>query len=291
MKKFTKSIEIAADQRTVWETVVDPLKYEAWAENFGKGSHFEGGWNTGDAIRFLARNDEGQLGGVVSRIAESRYPEFLSIQHMGIVNDGVEDVNSEMAREWANFFENYHMDPVEEGRMRFTVDMGIGEEYMDMFDDMWPSALDSIKNISEECYRKPMSITVRAVVQRPLPQVWAAFTQPEHITGWNFASDDWYCPKAENHPEAGGRFVYTMSAKDGSVAFDFSGTYSEVVFHERIGSSLDDGRALSVIFKNVAEGVLVEETFTAEGENTLWLQRQGWQAILKNFAAYVETHF
>lgn len=291
MKKYSKSIEIAADQRTVWETVVDPLKYEAWAGNFGKGSYFEGGWNIGDAIRFLACDDEGRLGGVVSRIAESRYPEFISIQHMGIINNGVEDVNSEMAREWSNFFENYHIDSVEEGRTRFTVDMDIGEAYMDTFEDMWPRALDSIKNISEECYKTPMIITVRALVHRPISEVWSAFTLPEHITGWNYASEDWCCPKAENNPEVGGRFVYTMAAKDGSMSFDFSGTYTEVVSKEQICSTLDDNRSLSVIFKIVPEGVLVEETFTAEGENTLKLQREGWQAILKNFAAYAEAEF
>lgn len=291
MKKLTKSIEIAADQRTVWETLVDPLKYEEWAQAFCKGSYFEGGWNTGDGIRFLARNQEGKLDGVISRIAESRYPEFVSLRHLGVVHDDVEDLSSEMAMAWTTAYENYQITALDRERTLFSVDMDIDEQYEEEYESMWPQALESIKALSEASYGKPMAITVRVVVPRPLSAVWEGFTDPKHITGWNFASDDWCCPRAENQLEAGGSFKYTMSSKDGEVSFDFSGRYTEVVPQARILSVMDDQRSLSILFKTVPEGILVEETFTAEGENTLSLQRQGWQAILKNFAAYVEATF
>ncbi len=291
MKKLVKSIEIAADQRTVWETIVDPLKYEVWTKAFGEGGFFEGSWNTGDAIRFVARNEAGRLEGMNSEIAEGRYPEFISIHHIGVINEGVEDQSPEIQAAWANVYENYLLEPLAGERTRFTVDMDIDEQYQDMFEEMWLKALESMKTVSEACFRKPMAITVRVVIPRPLSAVWDAFTKPEHITGWNFASDDWYCPKAENQPETGGRFKYTMSSKDGKMSFDFSGKYIEVIPPERIISELDDQRSLSITFKTVPEGIMVEETFTAEGENTLTLQRQGWQAILKNFEAYVTDRF
>lgn len=291
MKKLVKSIEIAADQRTVWETVVDPLKYEVWTKAFGEGCYFEGSWNTGDAIRFLARNQAGQPEGMVSEIADARYPEFISIRHIGVVHAGMEDRSPERVGVWANAYENYLLEPLDGEHTRFTVDMDIEENDDDMFEEMWPAALASLKAVSEACFRKPMAITVRVVVARPLSVVWDAFTKPEHITGWNFASDDWWCPKAENQPETNGRFKYTMSSKDGKMSFDFSGKYIEVIPQERIISELDDQRSLSITFKTIPEGIMVEETFTAEGENTLTLQREGWQAILKNFAAYVTDRF
>ena len=67
-------------------------------------------------------------------------------------------------------------------------------------------------------------ITVSVLVNASIDKVWKHWTDPASVMQWNNASDDWYTPKAENDLRVGGKFNYTMSAKDGSMSFDFNGT-------------------------------------------------------------------
>jgi uncharacterized protein YndB with AHSA1/START domain len=133
-------------------------------------------------------------------------------------------------------------------------------------------------------------ITIKTTVEQPLEQVWAHWTQPEHITQWNQASEDWHCPKASNDLRVGGQFSSTMAAKDGSFSFDFGGTYNEVEPQKRLRYTLEDGRVVSIDFTADGPQTHIVETFDPETENPAEMQRAGWQAILDNFKAYSETH-
>jgi uncharacterized protein YndB with AHSA1/START domain len=133
-------------------------------------------------------------------------------------------------------------------------------------------------------------ITVETNVSNTIDKVWDAWTKPEHIVNWTFASGDWEAPKAIVDLQIGGKFVTTMAAKDGSVSFDFGGTYTNIVEHQLIAYTLEDNRKVEVIFSiNDNNEVAVIEKFEPESENTLELQQAGWQAILDNFKKYTET--
>ena len=132
-------------------------------------------------------------------------------------------------------------------------------------------------------------ITVSITVNAPITKVWACWNEPEHITKWAFASDDWEAPVAENDVRTGGTFKTVMAAKDKSESFDFGGTYTAVTEHELIEYDMTDGRHVKVEFKETPEGVVIIETFDPEGENPDDMQRAGWQAILENFKKHVET--
>lgn len=134
----------------------------------------------------------------------------------------------------------------------------------------------------------PQRITVSAFVIRPVAQVWNSWTDPAHITKWNAASDDWHCPKASNDLRTGGQFSATMAARDGSFSFDFGGVYDDVQPHKRIAYTMADGRTCEVTFADQDGGTLVTESFDAEDQNPVEMQRAGWQAILDRFKAYVE---
>lgn len=133
------------------------------------------------------------------------------------------------------------------------------------------------------------AITVSTIIKAPINQVWDAWTNPEHITQWTFASDDWHSPTAENDLRIDGRFKTRMEAKDGSVGFDFEGTYTNVNGQETIEYTMDDGRRVSVKFIEDGEMTRVLETFDTESEHPEEMQRAGWQAILDNFKNYVEN--
>jgi uncharacterized protein YndB with AHSA1/START domain len=132
-----------------------------------------------------------------------------------------------------------------------------------------------------------MKITVEALVNAPIEEVWRAWTTPDDIKQWNTASEDWHTTRASVDLRVGGSFSSRMEAKDGSMGFDFAGTYTKVVPNELIECSFGD-RTLRVEFSEGASGVTVRETFDAESTHSLDQQRQGWQAILDNFARHVE---
>ena len=132
-----------------------------------------------------------------------------------------------------------------------------------------------------------MQITVETTVAAPVEEVWRAWTTPEDIKRWNAASDDWHTTAATVDLRVGGQFSSRMEAKDGSMGFDFAGTYTKVVPHELIECTFGD-RALSVRFIRTGDGVTVRETFDAEGTHPPEQQRAGWQAILDRFARHVE---
>jgi uncharacterized protein YndB with AHSA1/START domain len=132
-------------------------------------------------------------------------------------------------------------------------------------------------------------ITVQTSVHADLNTVWDLWTKPEHITQWNFASDEWCCPIAENDLRPNGKFRSRMEAKDGSMGFDFEGIYSQVVEQQLISYGLADGRQVDIEFEQDGDTVVVTETFDPEEINITELQRAGWQAILDNFKKYVES--
>jgi uncharacterized protein YndB with AHSA1/START domain len=133
-----------------------------------------------------------------------------------------------------------------------------------------------------------MKITVETAVKADLSAVWKAWNSPEDIRRWNAASDDWHTTQASVDLREGGKFSSRMEAKDGSAGFDFEGTYTRVVPRELVEYRMSDGREVTVEFREAAGRVLVRETFDAESENPPQVQREGWQAILDNFARHVE---
>ena len=133
-----------------------------------------------------------------------------------------------------------------------------------------------------------MKITVEATVAAPVEDVWRAWTTPEDIKQWNAASDDWHTTRASVDLRVGGVFSLRMEAKDGSMGFDFAGTYTKIVENQLIEGSFGD-RALQVEFIAGNGGVTVRETFDAEPTHSVEQQRDGWQAILDRFARHVES--
>lgn len=133
------------------------------------------------------------------------------------------------------------------------------------------------------------TITVQTNVSAPIEEVWKAYTTPEDIKQWNAASDDWHTPSATVDLREGGVFSSRMEAKDGSMGFDFAGTYTKIETQKLIEYEFG-GRHAKVEFTPAQDGVRVGVTFEAEAENSLEQQRVGWQAILDNFKRHVEAH-
>ena len=133
-----------------------------------------------------------------------------------------------------------------------------------------------------------MKISVETTIAAPIEKVWRAYTTPEDIKKWNAASDDWHTTAATVDLRTGGAFSSRMEAKDGSMGFDFAGTYTKLVQHRLIEYSFGD-RVAQVEFADSPKGVKVSVTFDAEPTHSVEQQRDGWQAILDNFKRHVEA--
>ncbi|MCK6562864.1 SRPBCC domain-containing protein [candidate division KSB1 bacterium] len=150
MNKLRFSIVINAPKAKVWNTMLDDKTYREWTEAFTPGSHYVGDWSTGSKILFLGPDPKtGQLGGMVSRIKENRLHEHISIEHLGVVQDGKEDTTSDAVKAWAGAHENYAFKE-KAGATEVLVDIDINDEYKDMFQDMWPKALQKLKELAEK---------------------------------------------------------------------------------------------------------------------------------------------
>lgn len=134
------------------------------------------------------------------------------------------------------------------------------------------------------------TITVETTVNAGLEKVWEFWTKPEHITQWAFALDDWHAPYADNDARTGGKFKTTMAAKDGSFSFDFEGEYSNVEEKALIEYTMADGRWVKISFTGDDKTTTVVEEFVPENQNSIEMQKGGWQAIMDNFKKHVEAN-
>ena len=148
MDKLHFSIVINAPKEKVWDTMLDDKTYRQWTEAFMPGSYYKGDWNKGSKILFIGPGENGDMG-MVSRIKENQKYKFISIEHYGIVKDGKEDTSSDEINAWAGAHENYTFNE-KNGTTEVLVDLDTVEEYKEMFEGMWPKALNKLKDLAEK---------------------------------------------------------------------------------------------------------------------------------------------
>ncbi len=148
MKKLTFSTVIKAPKERVWHTMLDQDTYREWTKAFNEGSRYEGTWETGSEMRFVGVDEQGkEAGGMYSKIKEVRPYEFVSIEHLGVINEkGEIDTTSEAVKKWAPAFENYTLTEKEDGT-GVVVEINVSDEWEDMFNQMWPKALGKLGEI------------------------------------------------------------------------------------------------------------------------------------------------
>ena len=148
MQKFHFKIDINAPKEKVWHTMLDDKTYRIWTEAFMPGSYYKGDWGKGSKMLFIGPGENGDMG-MVSRIKENQKYKFISIEHYGVVKDGKEDTSSDEVKAWAGAHENYTFKE-KDNSTEVLVDMDTAEEYKEMFEDMWPKALQKLKELSEK---------------------------------------------------------------------------------------------------------------------------------------------
>lgn len=280
LKKISFSTSIHASKNKVWDVLWNDATYRKWTSAFMEGSYAESDWNEGSKVLFLDGNGRGMYS-----IIERKVPaEFMSFRHIGEVKDGVEQPVDE-TKGWSGSTENYTLKEVN-GITELFVEMDMVAEMTDYFNKTFPVALENVKKLSET----RIQVTVETTVGASAEKVWEYWNGAEHITKWCSATPEWHTPRATNDLRTGGSFSTRMEAKDGSMGFDFGGVYDEVKTNSLIAYTMDDGRKVMIVFSSDGHTTSITETFEAEDQNPVEMQRGGWQNILDNFKQYTENN-
>ena len=123
--------------------------YEQWTALFNPTSTYEGTWDKGNKILFVGVDEQGEKGGMVSRIADIIPNRFVSIQHYGLMAGGKEITEAPDVEKWANGFENYTFEE-NNGTTTVTVELDTTEDFLGYMNQTYPKALDKLKEICEK---------------------------------------------------------------------------------------------------------------------------------------------
>jgi uncharacterized protein YndB with AHSA1/START domain len=149
MKKLHFETKINAPVKKVWHTMLDDQTYREWTKAFGNPGYFEGSWDKGSDIRFIGPEEDGTVSGMISKIADNRMYEFISIKHIGMIMHGVEDTTSDEIKKMGDAYENYTFSE-ENGVTTVKVDLDVMDDWADMFNEMWPKGLEKLKEMAEK---------------------------------------------------------------------------------------------------------------------------------------------
>ena len=151
MEKLQFKVNINAPATKVYDVMLgisNKSTYEQWTFLFNPTSTYEGSWDKGSKILFIGVDENGDKGGMVSRIAENIPNRFVSIKHYGLLNANEEITEGPDVEKWANGFENYSL--VENnGATTVTVDLDTTEDFIDYMNESYPKALDKLKELCE----------------------------------------------------------------------------------------------------------------------------------------------
>lgn len=276
MKKLVFSTQINASKEKVWFSLWDDENYENWTTVYCDGFYAVSSWEAESKIYFLSPSGDGMY----SKITSKKPFDSITFKHIGNIINFKEMPLDEETKLWTESDEHYSLTE-KNGITQLTITINSLDHYITFYEGVIPKALEKIKAIAENPVVK--SIAVRTTLEASIEKVWDFFTQPEHIINWNFASNDWHCPTAENNLEVGGKFNYTMASKNEAIAFNLEGVYEQIETYKKIIYRLIDGRKVVVKFEILDTTVILTQIFEPENINAIDLQRKGWQAILVNF--------
>ena len=152
MKKIQFTVSIQAPLTKIYDVMLgisNKSTYEQWTSLFNPTSTYEGNWEKGSKILFVGVDENGERGGMVSRIAENIPNRFVSIQHYGLVKADREITEGPEVEKWANGYENYTFRE-NEGTSTLRVDLDTVEDFLDYMNENYPRALDKLKELCEK---------------------------------------------------------------------------------------------------------------------------------------------
>jgi hypothetical protein len=152
MQTLQFKININAHVNKVYDIMLgisNKKTYEQWTKAFNPTSTYVGSWEKGNKMLFIGVDENGQKGGMISKIAASIPNRFVSIQHYGLLQDDKEITEGTEVEKWANGFENYTFEE-NNGTTILTIDLDTIEDFLDYMNQNYPIALGKLKELCEK---------------------------------------------------------------------------------------------------------------------------------------------
>ena len=146
MKTLNYEITINAPLEKVWEMLWNPEIYAEWTQFFSSGSVMKSDWKINGKTYFL--DDSGD--GMVSTIKTLNPPHEIVFSHLGILKDGVEDVESREVQEWSGAEEKYFLRSVDENRTHLQAIVHTMQEYEVRMTNGFKNGFDKLKDLTEQ---------------------------------------------------------------------------------------------------------------------------------------------
>lgn len=136
-------VEIHAPKQKVWDTLWQDQTLRQWAGIIDPGTYMAGELKEGREVQFI--NEENGYG--VTSLVEKLMPgEFALLKHQADTQGhGAE----EREKEWTGGAESYKLTETD-GTTTLTAAFDVPEEMEEMFKDLYPKALDKVKELAED---------------------------------------------------------------------------------------------------------------------------------------------
>ncbi len=144
-KIITKEIDIDAPRDTVWQVLTDNAFTNKWYQEFSEGTHVVTDWTVGSKAVFKDKTGDG----IIGKILTNKPGEELSLEYTGMLQNNVEDYESEQARQVMGFREVYKLSEIERGT-HLDVSSDMGEDHYDTMSSAWEKAMKVIKSLAEK---------------------------------------------------------------------------------------------------------------------------------------------
>jgi len=152
MKKLQFKVTIKAPVSRIYNLMLgisNKSTYEQWTALFNPTSTYEGSWTKGTKMLFIGVDENGEKGGMVSRIADNIPNRFVSIQHYGLYKANKEITEGPEVEKWANGYENYSFEE-NNGSTTITIDLDVNDDFLDYMNETYPQALEKLKELCEK---------------------------------------------------------------------------------------------------------------------------------------------
>ncbi len=142
-------ITINAPVDKVYKVMLDKEHYTEWTTEFDPTSRFEGSWEQNTKMLFIGTDKDGNEGGMVSWIKQNIAGKIVTIEHIGLYQNGEEVLTGDEVNKWAGATEEYRFTD-QGGKTLLEVELGGLMEYRSFFLETWPKALNKLKSICEK---------------------------------------------------------------------------------------------------------------------------------------------
>lgn len=145
MRTLNYETVIHAPIQKVWDLLWNENTYKEWTQFFACNSNMKSDWKVDGKTYFL----DGDGNGMVSTITSLKEPTEVIFSHLGLIQDGKEDTQSEAVAEWSGIEEKYFLRAIDENTTELRAVTHTTKEREEMMNTGFNKGFELVKNLAE----------------------------------------------------------------------------------------------------------------------------------------------